>query len=476
MKIGHLVAISFLLPRICVAQSASVTGVIVDSLHNEPLENAAVILEGSGSTVRTDASGRFSINALKPGTYDLTVLHPVADSLGLSLEARQLHVAPGSVVQVLLAVPGVEGVRRILCGDQTATSGGIIRGQVRRSNHNEGIAGARVTLSWLSVGVAADTKGILTSEGATSITDARGYYTFCGLPADFEGTAQVFTATDTTGAVSISLTWSPSGILARPFLLPATPHAVSRISGRVMDDEGHPVAGALIDVPGHNNTVKSKADGTFALSGPAGTQTLRVRKLGFPATIAGVDVTESSAPLELRLGTPVSRLATVVVRGMLSEVADRTGFSRRALSGPGKYVTAEQLEKSGARCVLDAMRHALIYLTKGLGCSVDLVSNMHFRGISSLQGLGPALPDKREAVKLPVASVAASACMLVFVDDLREPTTSQPGREVVDLSWLDPADVAGIEFYSAASAPGRYGQSRCNLILIWTLSYRGAHY
>src|SRR4029079_18597051 len=125
-----------------------------------------------------------------------------------------------------------EGVRKIFCGEQTATAPGIMRGQVRMFNHGGGLAGVRVMLTWLSVGVQGDTKGILTSEVATSVTDERGYYTFCGLPADFEGTAQAMTASDTTGAVTVSLAWSPSALLVRPFVLAENPRTVARISGR----------------------------------------------------------------------------------------------------------------------------------------------------------------------------------------------------------------------------------------------------
>ena len=457
------------------AQAARVSGIVVDSLRNEPLAGARISIVGTTFIASTDADGHFAFDAIPPGTYDVVAHHPVADSLGLSLSASRVAVAAGADARILMAIPGAAQLGKIFCGDDRSGLPGIIRGRVQRSQSTAGSAGAIVELSWLSVSVRGETTGALTSEAAVTATDPNGYYTFCGLPTDFEASARAVTATDTTGQVTVSLAWTPSGVLIRPFLLPASPRGTSNVTGRVIDETGRPVSGASIDVPGQGASVKTRGDGTFSLVAPAGTQTLRARKIGHPALIETEDLTEPSTSLELKLGAPVPRLATVVVRGMISEVADRTGFSKRALAGAGKYVTADQLAKSGARCVLDGMRHALVYVTKGLGCSVKLVSNQHFRGLSSLQGLGPALPAG-EAARMPVASVGASGCMSVIVDDIREPTTSQPGGDVVDLNWLDPADVVGIEFYSAASAPARFGQSRCNLILIWTLLYHGSHH
>jgi hypothetical protein len=457
------------------AQTARVSGIVIDSLHNEPLADARISIGGTVLATTTDAGGHFAFDAIPAGTYDIIARHAVADSLGLSLSANHVVIAPGGDAKILMAIPGTDQLRRIFCGENGTGLPGIIRGRVSKEHSNDGIPGAKVMLSWLSVGVSGDMKGALSSEGAVTATDQNGYYTFCGLPPDFEATAQAMTSTDTTGAIAVSLAWSPEGVLVRPFLLPSRQHGTSNLTGRVTGEDGRPVSGVSIDIPGHATSVKSKADGTFSLIAPAGTQTVRARKLGRPAAMIVEDLAEPSTSLEIKLGAPVPRLATVVVRGMMSDVSDRTGFSRRALLGPGKYVTAEQLEKSGARCVLDGMRHALVYVTKGLGCSVKMVSNQHFRGLASLQGLLPS-PPAGEAVKMPVGSVSASGCMLVYVDDILEPTTSQADGDVVDLNWLDPAEVVGIEFYSAASAPGRFSQSRCNLILIWTLLYRGSHH
>jgi hypothetical protein len=363
-------------------------------------------------------------------------------------------------------------IRHGLCGDQDPATPGVAYGHVMPTHKSEGLPGIRVTLSWYVVGTSRDELGFLIPQSAAAITDDRGRYVFCGLPADFEGSLQAMSASDTTGAVTVALVWADSSIDNRVLLLPDEPRATSVVTGRIIDEDGNAISGASVDIPGRTSSVKSRSDGSFSLVAPAGTQTVRVRKLGLPARIEAEDIAEPATQIEIKMGKPLPRLATVIVRGMMSEVSDRSGFGRRAASGPGQYVTAEQLEKSKARCVVDGMRYALINLTKGPGCTLNPVSNLHFRGMASLQGLQPNQADPHEAAKMPVASAAASGCMRVLVDDFAEPLTGG----VIDLSWLDPAEVVGIEYYSAASSPGRLGQSRCNTILIWTLYYRGPHY
>ena len=74
---------------------------------------------------------------------------------------------------------------------------------------------------------------------------------------------------------------------------------------------------------------------------------------------------------------------------------------------------------------------------------------------------------------MPAATSASTACLEVYIDNLLEPPDP---RSAIVLSWLDPHEVVGIEYYTAASSPGRFGSSQCQKLLIWTLSYRGSHH
>jgi hypothetical protein len=443
---------------------------VLDSLHNERLAGAEVHVTGVARTIRTDSAGLFELDSVKPGTYEITATHPVADSLGIAMKAT-VPVTGNQDVGVILAIPGIETTRRLFCED--STSPGFIRGRISRSGGGA-VTKANVTLSWLALDSKPEGTSALIPSQVTTTSDEYGYYSFCGLPNDFEGSLQAALQGDSTALIPVSLAWSPIAIVARPLSLPVQ-NARATISGRVADSSGRALSGATIDVIGKRISTRSRDDGTFTLSGaPTGTQIIRVRKVGYSA---GMNVVEVESPgtshLAITLDNPIPRLATVIVRGMLSDVGDRTGFTRRALAGPGRYVTPADLEKRQSRCVLDAMRSSLMPLPKGFGCSIRWSASMSYRGLSSLPGVQPITGNRGEALKMPAPTVESSSCLVVYIDDLPE----QPDlNDEIELSWLDPREVAGIEYYSPATSPVRTGSGRCNTLFIWTLAYHGAHH
>jgi hypothetical protein len=444
---------------------ARITGIALDSLHNEPLVNARITVSGSLRAAVTDELGHFSIDSIVPGKYTIAAAHPVADSLGIALRASAVDLSAGDN-RVVFAIPAAATIRRLICGD-TSSAAGIVRGRIVSSEKNEAITGASIQLTWFSLETAAN-KFALTPGIAVARSDDRGYYTFCGLPNDLDASIQAFRGGDSTGLIPLSLLSSPYAILAQPLMLAPHDREVSSIVGRVTDAASKASAGATVDIVGTAMSTRTASDGSFRIaSAPAGTHMLRVRKLGYLPVTERVDIGAQES-IELKLSEPTTQLETVVVKARLSEVASRTGFATRALVGAGRYVTGVQLVQSKARCVIDGIRYSLLYLTKGPGCSLAPVSDEHFRGISSLQALLPN-PPRGEATKVPVGSVSQSACMELYIDDIKEAADQ-------DLNWLDPAEVVGVEFYSAASAPGRLGTSHCHVLLIWTLAYHGSHH
>lgn len=55
------------------AANAMMSGVVIDLATGEGLAGATVVVEGTQTKAFTDLNGRFSINGLKPGTYDIKV-------------------------------------------------------------------------------------------------------------------------------------------------------------------------------------------------------------------------------------------------------------------------------------------------------------------------------------------------------------------------------------------------------------------
>jgi len=56
------------------AQTGTITGVVTEQLGKSPVPGARVILGSTNRTALTNASGRYALNAVPPGSYELRVV------------------------------------------------------------------------------------------------------------------------------------------------------------------------------------------------------------------------------------------------------------------------------------------------------------------------------------------------------------------------------------------------------------------
>jgi len=78
------------------ARNSRIVGVVADSVDGVPLQGAEVIASGVATTVKTDSLGRFTIDSLAPGTYQVGVFHPLLESLGITLATKPFVIGPDS--------------------------------------------------------------------------------------------------------------------------------------------------------------------------------------------------------------------------------------------------------------------------------------------------------------------------------------------------------------------------------------------
>src|SRR3954463_9494175 len=95
--------------------SAKIVGVVVDSVNGGYLTGAEILVEGGRRALLTDSLGRFDVDSLRPGIYQVGVLHPLLDSLGITLLTQPFRIAADSTSFMLIAVPSAPTLVRRSC-------------------------------------------------------------------------------------------------------------------------------------------------------------------------------------------------------------------------------------------------------------------------------------------------------------------------------------------------------------------------
>ena len=133
---------------------AAIAGVVVDSLNGRYLTGADVMIEGAKATIVTDSLGKFRIDSLPPGTYQVGVFHPLLDTLGLTLATKPFHVGADSATFIVLAVPSAATIIRGACPVRPRAQGAsAVIGRVLDPETLQPVAGAEVSIAWSQIDV-----------------------------------------------------------------------------------------------------------------------------------------------------------------------------------------------------------------------------------------------------------------------------------------------------------------------------------
>src|SRR6476659_2488043 len=180
-----------LLATVALAQATSgrIEGTIADSLRGGPLVGAVVVATAAGGVrdtifyaAQTDARGHFVLGNLRPGSYALSVDHPVIDSTGIGAPLVAVNVADAQTASAFLAIPSGAALRRVLCSSVHDPVLGVITGTVRLAGGRPA-PNAAVVFSWTDFEVDSATVSVLSRQVDTSVrTDANGVYRACALP------------------------------------------------------------------------------------------------------------------------------------------------------------------------------------------------------------------------------------------------------------------------------------------------------
>jgi hypothetical protein len=216
----------------------------------------------------------------------------------------------------------------------------------------------------------------------------------------------------------------------------------ARLTGKVVNAAGAPVANARIDVSGTGAATLSRDDGTFGFADlPSGTQALVVRQLGFEPVEMAVELSgKAPRQVTVTMSKPARVLDPVaVVAEKSKDGLDQVGYAQRKKNGFGYFMGPDEIQQRQATRMTDL-----------------------FRAVPSLR----VVPSGSDYV-VESNRDATGGCVNYVVD-------GSPYQSLFagDVDRLMPAtDVAAIEVYTGSSTPAEFqtpGSSSCTTIVMWS--------
>lgn len=425
---------------------AEILGVVLDSLNGRYLAGAEVLVEGAATTVQTDSLGKFKLDKLTPGTYQVGIFHPLLDTLGVGLATRSFHVGPDSSSLVVLAIPSAATLIRRACSGRVDANGtSAVIGHVSDPETLQPVAHAEVSVAWTDFQVSKEFGVRRTPRLVRDSTDGAGAFRICGLPSSLAATIQARRGAEVTAEIPISLGEKPNELFARILLLSNADSGASvgnaTVSGQVVLEGNQTGAGSRVELIGTDIIAMTNDKGEFTMTNlPSGSKVLLARHLGYGAETAPVDLSSlQQKRVLIKLSKFVSMMDPVVVTARRSRALDKIGFNQRKKSGFGYYMGPDRLQQMHPGYVTDILRQV-----PGLRVSYSPTG----AAVSSSRGL-------------------ESGCVQYYVDDMPF-QEMQPG----DINhFVTGGEVVAVEVYQGTSTPGRYiqaGRGSCTTILLWT--------
>lgn len=437
------------------AAQTSVSGVVRDSLAQQPLRSAIVQLihvdSISGRTVVSDSLGRFTIDSVSPAHYRLGFIHPMLDSLGLDPIVRAVTVAGSTPLRVELAIPGPATLRGAMCPRSRGRA--VIAGFVRDARDHAPVSGAQVAADWIELTF--QKGGIMrVMPRSDAITAANGWFALCDVPSD--GVMGLFAARgrDSTDVLDVHV--PEDGFLRHDLYLGS--ERTARLTGTVVSAvSGQPIPGAQISIADRAPT-RADEHGNWTLGDlPLGTRSIEVRAVGFYPERRGVNIVTGAPPIRSSLSSLRAVLDTVRIRAARLQDRRESGFEERRRQGGGFYLNAQQIAQRGAFTTTDVFR-GLRGIRIGFASDTMLADNRALVDPDSLK-----TTNRRILMRGITGDLCAPSIFLngIFV----------PRMDSDDLdTWATPREISGIEIYTEATAPAQFQRigNGCGSIIIWT--------
>ena len=218
--------------------------------------------------------------------------------------------------------------------------------------------------------------------------------------------------------------------------------------------DSQPVIGAQVRLPADDRVVVTDSLGRFRVAGlAAGAHALVVRRLGYSPLSAVLTVGAlDSLYVSIVLDERPHELETIATRASSAALKTaRVEFEQRRRMGVGKFIDAEDLVKETG----EPLRLAIQRRIPGVVPVYD-PSSMSYHLASKRGPAGRALKS-------------TTPCYVqIYLDGAR---VAGPDRgDPWDIDLLPPETIEGMEYFDAATTPGRYrgNGSDCGTLLLWT--------
>ena len=448
-----------------------ISGTAFDSISMRPLAGALVRLvrvedPSVGRSATADSTGAFRFADVPAGAWLGSMLHPVLDSLRLEPGVIRLDLTESGDVDLLITTPSVVGVATATCGVALPADDGLLVGSVRDATTDAAVPLTQVQVSWPEF--------ILSGKNLTTVMQARtaradslGRFAVCGAPRGVTVRARAVLNADSTTVIYVTMPDGGYGL--QDFLLVrGTPDSTGAtgtgatapvgspvaVRGRVTREDGSPLRGALVRVVGVGATVRSGANGGFAIADASpGTQTVEARMIGYTPHRRTVQV-KSSGTDEIVLVLPVQRpqLDTVRVAASRPFSAEVQRIEARARGGTGRFFSGDVIRERSSLFVSDILR--------------------------GMNGLVVTSGTRGNQVRMRSYGARDEPCTpWVYIDGaLVQVGGNEPSSLNID-DFVTRADVAAMEVYSRSSAvPPEFagGSTGCGAIAVWSRRVTGA--
>lgn len=429
----------------------ALSGIVTDSATGRGTAGARVTLAGTRHETSTDGEGRFRLQNVLPGTYEIAVRTPALDSLGTAfrLPFTLLDESTTAAIQV----PPSGQIAMLLCGNKRV---GLLSGTARLRGDSTAPGRMKVSVEW-SDSVAGQVRALETR------ADSAGRFRVCGVPVN---TALVIRVTGDSIVAEPAMRQIAAGFVARAELTVErhVNHGALLIGQVLTDSTRKPIGGVEVVIPTLGLATRTNDRGEFRLADVApGKHQVIARRFGYGPLDTYVSFTANETVDRTIFLTRIAMLDTMNVTGQAVRRGNGLGaFEERRRLGLGKFIDSTELRKNENRRLGDLLANM---------SGVRMVAPP----VCGANGLAHPFCVMNGTSRVAFNNRGSGCPMQVVVDGAtvyRAKEGDKAWAYMFDVTnFLSVSSLAAVEVYrTVAEVPVEYGGggSICGLLMLWT--------